>query len=188
MKTNNAEALPSLSFREAMRDLFSHGHLLFYNGRSRRSEFVWGMLLFGGIGVAMALLLWLLDSVAGETLGVVAACFCIPVGLLVLGGIVELVIRRINDAGLSNALFTNVYLLLGISMLVCYLAGAEPGSGFAVVWDYSGIATAYHDGVSKVVAYVLCTAFYMTLLIELACCALDSEPRDNRFGSSTKYR
>lgn len=152
-------ATPSLGFSEAVNK--AAGNILKFEGRSRRSEYWWTMVI-----------VYLVSVILTPLVGFVLSLLTIP-----------LTFRRLHDTGRSGWWWGGYAILKGIviflfiyDIVMAYLnAGNMHGFGDEIMWAF----------LLKYSVLSVLIVIYKIVLIVLYC--TDSEPYENDYGESPKY-
>lgn len=152
-------ATPSLGFSEAINKAASN--ILKFEGRSRRSEYWWTMVI-----------VYLVSIILTPFAGFVLSLLTVP-----------LTFRRLHDTGRSGWWWGGCAILQGIvialfayDMIMVYLnADNMHGYGDDIIWAF----------LLKYSVFTVLIVIYKIVLIVLYC--IDSEPNDNIYGESPKY-
>ena len=151
-------AIPSLGFSEAINKAASN--ILKFEGRSRRSEYWWTMVIVYLVSI-------LLTPLAGFVLSLLT---------------VPLTFRRLHDTGRSGWWWGGCAILQGIvialfiyDMIMSYLNADMYGYGDDIMWAF----------LLKYSLLSVLIVIYKIVLIVFYC--IDSEPYENIYGESPKY-
>ncbi len=157
----NTETIPTLDFVEALKQATSK--IAQFEGRARRSEYWWTMLV-----------VWISGIVLTPVVGFILSLLTIP-----------LTFRRLHDIGKSGWWWGAGAILkagLGISVLYDFIAMIFSTANH----DFDG----YGDGmvyavITKYVVWNLLIFVYELLMLFFMC--KDSDPYENEYGESPKY-
>ncbi|MGM9705366.1 MAG: DUF805 domain-containing protein [Prevotella sp.] len=166
----NVTSKPMLSFSEALK--LSCSRLTQLNGRSRRSEFWWFMLVF--IIAKFIVEMFLQTSVSTLTVQII--------DLLLWGVAFAVTVRRLQDSGKSMWWVIASWATSAIYSVNLQLSGVYDKTG-AAVGDPSVIMEFLKDPVTMT-SYILSV---ITGILVFIFCLLDSNVEANKYGESPKY-
>lgn len=170
-RMNKTTKLPQLDFTEAVK--LSWSKLTQFTGRSRRSEFWWSYLALFIINIFMSFIPFI------GSIGTLAVYLAM----------IPLCFRRLHDTGRSGWWYgAGIIISVALGIAIC-----------ATI--FTGLAgnTSIHDSLQDVVmetltllltpqiitGYIILTIYGIVLLVFLC---QDSQPFDNKFGPSPKYK
>ena len=148
---------PSLSFSEAINK--ATNKILQLEGRSRRSEYWWTMMI-----------VYLVNIILTPFAGFVLSILTIP-----------LTFRRLHDTGRSGwwwggyAILHGIVIILFIYDMIMTYLNANNIYGYGIVWAF----------LLKYSLFSLLIVIYKIVLIVFCC--IDSEPYKNNYGESPKH-
>ncbi|MBO4596797.1 MAG: DUF805 domain-containing protein [Bacteroidaceae bacterium] len=149
-------ASPTLGFTEAISR--AANNILNTNGRSRRSEFWWTILV------------------------AYVATYLIPAGFIITLFTIPLTIRRLHDTGRSG------WWLLGSVILSFVLIGMLIYDFISIILSGAYIENIYFSLITLFSKYILLTsAALIYKIVLLIFCCMDSDPYPNQYGESPKY-
>ena len=147
---------PTLGFTEAISR--AANNILNINGRSRRSEFWWTILV------------------------AYVATYLIPAGFIITLLTIPLTIRRLHDTGRSG------WWLLGSVILSFALIGMLIYDFISIILSGAYIENIYFSLITLFSKYILLTsAALIYKIVLLIFCCMDSDPYPNQYGESPKY-
>ncbi len=157
-----ATIVPQLEIGQALQLAFSR--ITDTNGRSRRSEFWWTMLVVGIASVILSLI-----PVAGPILSLLLGIATIPLS-----------IRRLHDTGKGAGLIWVFYGIYALAVLLFVISALiiKSASSWSAIDSASTIAT---------VATVLMVIAFVFAIVLLVFWCQDSQPFPNQYGISPKY-
>lgn len=150
---------PSLSFSEAINKAASK--IFQFEGRSRRSEYWWTMMI-----------IYLVSIILTPFAGLVLSILTIP-----------LTFRRLHDTGRSGwwwggcAILQGIFIVLFVYDIITVYLNADNMYGYesGIIWTF----------LLKYSLFSLLIGIYKVVLIVFCC--IDSEPYENNYGESPKY-
>lgn len=161
------QGTPQMQIGEAIQRWLAN--LTNFNGRARRSEFWWVMLVVGVGG-------WLLNLIFGAIGGTFGGILQLIVGIAEIILTASLLVRRLQDTGKPAILawiFYGLYAIVLIMALITVLS-AKSGSAEGAVGGLLGTA-----------ALSIILMIYGIVLLIFLC--MDSNMGPNKYGPSEKY-
>ena len=168
------KALPPLGFTEALNEAVNK--VVTFEGRSRRSEFWWAMLVLAAAVLVVA-------PLVGALVIPLAGVYLTPfVGLVVSLVAVPLVFRRLHDTGRSGWWWGGGAIMQVVSWLVLGVLAARAGD--SIWYDHDYDPGLWMLAVVYVIMAVAVVVYHIVVLVFLC---QDSEPEENDYGPSPKY-
>lgn len=164
----NVIAKPQLGSVEALKLAWSH--LFDFQGRSRRSEFWWFILVVWLVNFFVGLLLTAFPFVNTFVTILITVCA------------IAATVRRLHDTGHG-----------GWWVWVSFLAGAFIqlyvvfGGVSQALWDIKGDVGAALDIIVSPLFLIPELIWLVSSIVVLVFCCLDSKPEPNKYGESPKY-
>lgn len=165
---DNFSVKPQLGFGEAIK--LASGRIMDFNGRSRRSEFWWFML------VALVL-----SSIAGLVLTAFPTVSSI-VNTLIMACCLSVTVRRLHDTGKSG-LWVYVSFLAGIVYSLYFSTSGIADSLSSVNPDPTEAVKLFTNPVLIIVGFISLVSSICVIIF----CILDGKPEANKYGQSPKY-
>ncbi len=161
------QGTPQVQIGEAIQRWLAN--LTNFNGRARRSEFWWVMLVVGVGG-------WLLNLIFGSIGGTVGGILQLIVGIAEIVLTASLLVRRLQDTNKPAMLAWIFYGLYALTLIMTLITvfSAKSGSVDGAVGGLLG---------SVALSIVL---IIFSIIILIFCC-LDSNVGPNKYGPSEKY-
>ena len=167
------KALPPLGFTEALNEAVNK--VVTFEGRSRRSEFWWAMLVLAAAVLVVA-------PLVGALVIPLAGVYLTPfVGLVISLVAVPLVFRRLHDTGRSGWWWGGGAIMQVASWLMLAVLTARAGDS---IWYDDYDPGLWMLAVVYVIMVVAVVVYHIVVLVFLC---QDSEPEENDYGPSPKY-